>query len=258
MEDEDYLLDDDDELVEYYPPVGEDESEDEEGDDGGEESSDLDSSDIDIDEADSSAYHGKMTSKEVWLSTAYDDIVKVAQKDKDNAIEVAALTVVRANPRHTSAVTAAKIVGELFNRQGHNRIVNSIYTPDTPLMGEDVDEEFLQESDGGFNRHFTDEAREQIAEFVEYLSNRDLSQDSVISRRRKQRQLPAFIIFLFSSGMYDLLINCPTMPEEYAKQISSALREITSKKYDIVEELAKRYEEAGRPLSTAWFCCVDG
>ena len=202
-----------------------------------------------------------MTSEEIWLCSAYDDIIKAAQKEKDNAIEIAAQTIVKANPKHTSANTIQMIIKDLFQRQGHSRMVNSVYTPDTPLRGEDVDEDFLQEGDGGFNRKFSQEARDQIAAFVEYLSTRDLSKDSIISKRRKQRQLPAFIIFLFSSGMYDFIINCPTMPEEYSRQINNALKKILQSKYDIVEELAKRYESAGRPkvadrvrkLQLAWF-----
>ena len=61
--------------------------------------------------------------------------------------------------------------------------------------------------------------------------------------------------------MYDLIIDCPTMPEEYATQIKEALNKIMKSKYDIVEELAKRYDEMGRPaiaarvrkMGTAWF-----
>lgn len=259
MEDEDYLLEDDDDLTESYYPQEEDE--DDEDEESGEFNDSDDIVERDVDEIDSTAYKGRMTPEEIWLSSAYDDIVKAGQKEKDNAIEVAAQTIVKANPKHTSANTIQMIIKDLFQRQGHSRMVNSVYTPDTPLMGEDVDEDFLQEGDGGFNRRFAEEARDQIAAFVEYLSTRDLSKDSIISKRRKQRQLPAFIIFLFSSGMYDLIINCPTMPEEYARQIDSALRRILQSKYDIVEELAKRYEEAGRPkvaervrrLQLAWF-----
>lgn len=93
------------------------------------------------------------------------------------------------------------------------------------------------------------------------MATRDISKDSIISKRRKQRQIPAFIIFLFSSGMYDLIVECPTMPEEYATQIKEAMRKILKAKYDIVEELAKKYEEMGRQavadrvrkLQLSWF-----
>lgn len=257
VDEDDYLLGDDDDLDESYYPSEEEEDEEELE----EEFEDSEVVDKDVDEIDSTAYEGRMTPSEIWLSSAYDDIIKAGQKDKDNAIEIAAQTVVKANPKHTSANTIQMIIKELFQKQGHSRLVNSIYTPDTPLRGEDIDEDFLQDGDGGFNKRFAQEARDQIAQFVEYLSTRDLSKDSVISRRRKQRQLPAFIIFLFSSGMYDLIVNCPTMPEEYAKQIDNALKRIIQMKYDVVEELAKRYEEAGRPrvadkvrkLQLSWF-----
>ena len=261
MEEEDYLLDDDDDLIEsyYQPQEEEDSDEDEEVDESSEDSESV--VDKDVDEIDSTVYEGRMTPEEIWLCSAYDDIIKAGKKEKDNAIEIAAQTVVKANPKHTSANTIQLIIKELFQKQGHSRMVNSVYTPDTPLRGEDVDEDFLQEGDGGFNRRFAQEARDQIAQFIEYLSTRDLSKDSIISRRRKQRQLPAFIIFLFSSGMYDLIINCPTMPEEYSKQIDNAMKTILQKKYDIVEELAQRYESIGKPkvadrvrkLQLAWF-----
>jgi hypothetical protein len=140
-------------------------------------------------------------------------------------------------------------------------MVNSLYTPDTPLRGEDVDIDFKDEDDSGFNKRYAEEARNQIARFIEFLATRDISKDSIISKRRKQRQIPAFIIFLFSSGMYDLIVECPTMPEEYATQIKEAMRKILKAKYDIVEELAKKYEEMGRQavadrvrkLQLSWF-----
>ena len=140
-------------------------------------------------------------------------------------------------------------------------MVNSVYTPDQPLRGEDFDEDYLQDTDGSFNRRFAQEARDQISRFIDFLNNRDLSKDSIISARRKRRQLPAFIIFLFSSGMYDLIINCPSMPPEYQKQIDYALKRIMEMKYDVVEALAEAYEKAGRDkvaervrrLQLAWF-----
>ena len=111
------------------------------------------------------------------------------------------------------------------------------------------------------NKRFSQEAKDQIARFVGYLASRDLSKDSTNSRNRKMRQLPAFIIFLFSSGMYDLIINCPTMPKEYSEQINRAMEKIIQSKYDIVEDLAKEYEKAGRykvadrvrKMQLAWF-----
>lgn len=256
MED-DFLLDEED-YLDDQDVIGSDESEDSDNDDS--ESSALGD---DVEEGgnlDTEQYKGKMTKDEVWLSTAYDDIVAAGKKDADNAIEDAVTTVVWANPKHTSTKTVGDIIKELFHKQGHHRMVNSIYTPDTPLRGEDLDTEF-GEDDLGFNKKYSEEARDHIARFIGYLASRDLSKDSVISRRRKQRQIPAFIIFLFSSNMYDFIIDCPTMPEEYATQVKEAFNRIMKAKYDIVEELAAKYDELGRTavaarvrkMGIAWF-----
>lgn len=261
MED-DFLLDEEEDLENqgYLEPndVADDSNDDNDSDS---ESMIEESLEESKDKADESKYDGKMSKGEVWLSTAYDDIVAAGKKDTDNAIEDAVTTVVWANPKHTSINTVGYIVKALFHKQGHSRMVNSLYTPDTPLRGEDVDIDFRDEDDSGFNKMYAEEARNQISRFIEYLANRDLSKDSTISKRRKQRHIPAFIIFLFSSGMYDLILNCPTMPEEYDSQIKEALKKIMKAKYDIVEELAKKYEELGRQavadrvrkVGTSWF-----
>lgn len=250
MED-DYLLDEDDDLEidqGYYGDDPDDESDDSYGDNS------ADPDDIDsinegegLDDKEAKEYEGKMTKDEIWLSSAYDDIVAASKDTKNsNAIEDAATIVVMANPKHTSAVTISNVVKDLLNKQGHARMNNSLYTPDTPLRSEDVDIDYKEEDDSGFNKEYAKAARDQIARFIDYLANRDLSKDSVISRRRKQRHIPAFIIFLFSSGMYDLILNCPTLPEEYKTQVDQAFKKIMQAKYDIVEELAKKYEEKGR------------
>ena len=260
MED-DYLLDDED--LDNQIVI---QSDDEEGDSGisssdSDQDADSSSSLDEYDESSAGVYGGKMTSFESWLSLAYDDIGKYAKAGADGAIEAAATIVVKANPKHTSEKTIGDIVKDLFHKQGHSRMVNTVYTPEGPLRGEDVDLDYLGEDDSGFNQKFANEAREQIARFIGYLASRDLSKDSTISRRRKQRHIPAFIIFLFSSGMYDLIVGCPTLPEEYSSQVKNALETIMKSKYDIVEELAKKYEEMGRPkvaervrkLQLAWF-----
>lgn len=242
MED-DYLFGDDEELDEgfYQPAVDE---EDEESDGSSEEVEEE--SARGTNKAESAKYEDLLTREEIWLMSAYDDIVAAGRNNKENAIEDAATIVVQANPKHTAQATIGYIVKDLFHKQGHSRMQNSIYTPDTPLRGEDVDEEFNLTDDTSFNRFFAEEARAQIARFISYLANRDLSKDSVVSRRRKQRHIPAFIIFLFSSGLYDLIINCPTLPVVYAKQVSNALQKITEAKYDVVEKLAQEYEKRGR------------
>lgn len=258
MED-DYLLEDEDDIYEgdYYP---QEESDEDEDDIGG-------SRDSEPTKTDTSGYKGKIGPDELWLITAYDDIVAAGNKNKEKfetiqgSIIDAATTIVRANPKHTAEATIGHIVQELFQKQGHHRMVNSIYTPDTPLRGEDVDFDLNDDDDSKFNRRFSQEAKDQVTRFVGYLASRDLSKDSTNSKNRKLRQLPAFIIFLFSSGMYDLIINCPTMPKEYSEQIDRAMEKIIQSKYDIVEDLAKEYEKAGRQkvadrvrkMQLAWF-----
>lgn len=240
MED-DYLYGDEEELDEgFYQPA---EDEDDESEDSSEVEEEAARG---TKKAESAKYEDLLTKDEVWLMSAYDDIVAAGRNNKENAIEDAATIVVQANPKHTAAATIGYIVKDLFHKQGHSRMQNSIYTPDTPLRGEDVDEEFNLSDDSSFNRFFAEEARNQIAKFIKYLANRDLSKDSVVSRRRKLRHIPAFIIFLFSSGLYDLIINCPTMPVVYAKQINNALQKIMGAKYDVVEKLAQEYEKRGR------------
>ena len=257
MIDDDYMLNDDEELIEdqYYQQDKEDE-EDESNNSTEEEIEEKPQKKVD-----SSIYGGRLTKTEIEFLSSYDDIIDASKRGKDNVIEDAVSVVVNANPKHNSSVTVGHILQDLLHKQGHARMVNSSYTPNTILRSEDLDLDLYQEDDSGFNKRFAQEARDQIARFVGYLANRDLSKDSVISRRRKERQLPAFIIFLFSSGMYDLIVNCPTMPKEYSVQIDSALERLTKAKYQIVEDLARRYEEMGRPkvaervrkLQTAWF-----
>ena len=254
MNDDDYMLNDDEELVEdqyYQQPDDEDEELDSVPEDEIEEKPKK---------VDATIYGGRLTKTEIEFSYSYDNIMDAVRNNKGNAIEDAASIVVWANPKHNSQATIGHILQEMFHKQGHSRMQNSAYTP-TTLRSEDLDMDLYLDDDSGFNKKFAQEARDQITRFVDYLANRDLSKDSVISRRRKERQLPAFIIFLFSAGMYDLILNCPTMPKEYAVQIDSALERLMKAKYQIVEELAKRYDEMGRPkvaervrkLQTAWF-----
>lgn len=244
MNEDDFLLDEEDDLEEqeYISPEEEDEDSD-----SGEEEDDETASKPTATESD---YGGRMTRDEIFLSSYYDDIAMAAKKslDKvsmgggrafDSSIVDAARTVITAAPKNTSTVTIENFVKELFQTQGHNRIPSSLYAPDQPLRGTDLE-------DGEFNAEYTREARNNIARFIDYLANRDLSKDSITSRNRKLRHIPALIIFLFSSGMYDLILNCETMPEEYATQISQAFKKIQQQKYDVVEALAQIYEKRGR------------
>lgn len=253
---DDFLLDEEDDIEsQEYVTVDEDDEEDgdssseEEGSDsgGGRSGPKLTEED----------YGGRMTSKEIYLSSAYDDIMISAKKNKDrvstgggrlfdgNVVD-AVRTIIGSAPKNTASMTVEYYTKEFFQTQGHNRIPASIYVPDQPIRSADLDDEFGGTDDSGFNEELAEAYRDQVARFVKYLSERDLSKDSISSAKRKQRQLPAFIIFLFSSNMYDLVLNCPTMPEEYSGQIKNAFNRIQKVKYDIVEQLANRYDERGR------------
>lgn len=269
MEDDDFKLDNGDDLDESrydISPLDESDEDDDESENENQESDDGDDG-AKLSKAEKEAIAEEavkhMTEKETWLENAYDELMKARSKS-DTPLNDVVMILLSANPAHTSMSTKQKIAKEVFQAQGHNRLINSIYTSDTPLRGADVEIELDSDNyvdSTGFNSKFTDEAREQIARFVDYLASRDLSKETINSRKRKEKQLPAFIIFMFSSGMYDLIINCPTMPEEYAKQIDHAMKKITESKYDVVEALAIAYEEAGRQevadkvrqMQLAWF-----
>jgi hypothetical protein len=272
MDDSDFLLDDDGDYVDdsFIIPAEDDDEDDEDlmGDEDDSSSSSFEGKKEDV-----ALYQGKMTEAEVSMSYAYTLIKKADNELRDERVAVGGglnfpqnvLDAVRhllsADPNNTSKKFIEDTFNEVFHSQGHNRIPASVYSPDQSLKSSDLGEEFGNIEDNGFNEEVTKEAREQIANFVDYLASRDLSKDSVVSRKKKKRQLPAFIIFLFSSGMYDLIINCPTMPPEYDKQIHNAFKRIQQRKYDVVEELALAYEAAGRPaiakkvrkLGVRWF-----
>ena len=247
MDEDDFLLDDEDENI-YFPP---EEITDSDDDDIGESEEDESTN------LDTSLYKGKLSDNELWFITAYNDVAK----SKD--VEEAATIIVLANPQHTSTNTVAQIIKDMFQKQGHSRIQNTKYQQG-PLRGEDmagiIDEE-SDDVDVEVNNELMEEIKNMVNDFVEYLSTRDLSEDSITSKRRKQRQLPAFIIFMFSSGIYDFIIGCPSMPAEYQEQISFALKKINQAKYDILEAMAKKYEEVGRPevakkvrdMGLSWF-----
>lgn len=263
--DDDFLLDEDETFDEGYVESNED-SEDESFEEESEENEE------ELSEKSKEDYHGKMTADEIWLSSAYNDIVNASSKDVgkisvgggrafDAVLVDAVRSVIMANPLNTSSFTVENITKEFFQAQGHSRIVSTLYTPDKPLRVSDLDDDLGGDDDFEFNQQYAKALREQISRFVKYLADRDLEKDSAVSKRRKQRQLPAFIIFLFSSGMYDLIISCPTMPKEYDEQIVKAMERISKAKDDVVEALADRYEEHNRQevadmvrkLGTAWF-----
>lgn len=248
MDDDDFLLEDEDDEM-YYPP---EESEEGDEDDVGESEENGDSTKIDT-----SLYKGQLSDNEIWLIGAYSDIQRCKEADE------AATIILSANPQHTSSFTISRIVLDMFQKQGHTRMQATQYSAG-PLKGSDmkslVDEEH-DDLDADINTEILDETKKMVNEFVGYLVNRDLSEDSVVSKKRKLRQLPAFIIFLFSSGLYDFILNCSNMPSEYQEQINFALKKINQTKFDILEDMAKKYEEAGRPkiakkareMGLSWF-----
>lgn len=252
MRDDDFLLDDDESLDDYTVYNDDDDDDDDNEDDSSGEESDSD--DDEEKEVNVDDFLGKMTENEIKMSNSYDYIKKSAQQKDDvmidglafdTAIIDGARNILNAMPMNTSSGTVENHVKTLFQTSGHNRIPASVYSPDLPLRSNTVGEEFGGDEDG-FNEQYTKDARDHIARFVKYLSTRDLSRDSITSRRRKLRELPALIIFLFNSGMYDLIINCPTMPPEYQEQINNAFKKINEQRRNIIEALAARYESKGR------------
>ena len=253
--DDEYLIDDAEELNEdgYFNNNSE-ELDDEDPD---EEELKEEPEDVTLDEN----QKGKLTERELDFILKYDDLTKEGKAAGDNMILDMLTIIVASNPQHSSQKTINDLVRSILGKTGKNRVTNSIYTPDDLLRGQDVDEDFLGDDASKFNQEFIEEARNLIADFIDFLANRDLSKDSAFSKRRKLRQIPAFIIFLFSSGLYDLILNCPTMPKEYDDQINHAFQVIMKTKYDIVEQLAREYEARGRQavadrvrkLGLAWF-----
>jgi hypothetical protein len=254
--DDEYLIDDTEELNEDGYFNNSEEQEDEDPEEFEEELKES-PEDVTLDES----QKGKLTERELDFILKYDDIKKEGKAAGDNMLLDMLTIIVASNPQHSSQKTINDLVRSILGKTGKNRVTNSIYTPDEMLSGQDVDEDFLGDDASKFNRELIEEARSLIADFIDFLANRDLSKDSAFSKRRKLRQIPAFIIFLFSSGLYDLILNCPTMPKEYDDQINHAFQVIMKTKYDIVEQLAREYEARGRQivadrvrkLGLAWF-----
>lgn len=252
MIEDNYLLDEEDNLDSLIVDNPEDEElgEDEEG-------NEVLDDDIGGTTGSESDYIGKMTKREIEMSSYYNNIMLSGQKASDNTkvslggrlfpsnVVDAVNNVLSADPKNTSKATVSKFQKALFHVQGHTHIVGSVYQPDQ-LRVDSLDEEFGGIDDSGFNEQMTKDLKSQIDRFVKYLSSRDLSRDSIRSRNYKLRQLPAFIIFMFTSGLYDFIISCPSMPPEYQSQIDNAMRRLNQNKYNLVTELANRYESAGR------------
>lgn len=253
---EDYYFDDldNDELDEsaYFEPIATDE--DDSSDEGG-----------DLDEPEPIHSGGKkpnkteyleagnLTKDEVWLINAYDDIVKCKPENLEQAVTIA----VYANPKHTAQSTVNSIVKELFSKQGHSRRQNYLYDAGF-LRGEDLDDDDVS---ARFNEEFAKAYQTHINNFFKYLANRDMSDESKVAVTQKKRHIAAFIIFLFSSGSYGYLMDCPDMPEEYRTQVEYAFRRIDNIKNQIITDLASEYDAQGRPdvantvrnLGPTWF-----
>lgn len=242
--DDEFLLDDNDgELDEtgYYQNNEENDEEDPVSED------DVGTEDEVDPEEKAKSYGGKLSEFEMKCILGYDDVVATAKQSGDDGLMSALLTIVGTNPSHASSKVVADITRSILGRSGHNRMTNNIYTDNQALSGVDVDEDFLgDDGTSRFNQEFTEEARRLITDFIEYLANRDLSKDSVFSRNRKQRNIPALVIFLFSANLYNLIINIPTMPKVYDDQINNAFQVIMKNKFDLVEQLAREYEARGR------------
>lgn len=247
MIDDDFLLDENDEYDDGLSSIGIDPEE--------EESDEL----LPSTKYNAEAYKGKMSSLELDLIKMYDEVLKSAD------VKEACSTILSAIPHHTSSNTVGNLIKEIFHLQGHHRMVNTLNLDDGAYRGllssEDIASVLGEEDDDSFNEQYAKEAQELITRFIDYLANRDLSGDSINSIRKKKRQIPAFIIFLFQAGMYDLILDCPTLPEYYQKQVKQAFNKINEEKRTVVEDLAKAYEAAGRTnvaervreLGTAWF-----
>lgn len=190
---------------------------------------------------------------EVELTKSYDEITR------SDDIELAVSLVVAANPQHSNGNTIDKIVMGILHKQGKSRMQNSYSTG--LLRGYEVDSVLEEDDNGEFNEKVTEAYRDLVSRFIESLATADLSNDNAANKRRKQRRLPAFLIFLFSNNMYNFVLNCPTLPDDYKMQVNDALRRINDTKYELVEELAQKYEAAGRDevakrvrqLQLAWF-----
>ena len=206
-----------------------------------------------------SEYDGLLSGREASMIVAYDEFEKGINEENLSSRLIA---IVNQIPKHTSAKLKQDVVKGILDSQGHNRYLATIYNPEDVLTDRDV-RTALGEDTGSddFNKEYSKALKKHVARFVEYLSTRDLSKDSILSASTKKKQLPAFIIYLFSIGSYDLIMDCPTMPPEYDKQIKNALLSLEHEKYKIVEELADRYDEEGRSevaakvrkLKLAWF-----
>ena len=229
MNENEFLIDEDDPYMGLEDPVPQEVAEEDES--------------LQSDEVDDSEIDESNKSYEYELAKAYDDIVRAG--DLTEVIQ----TVISANPINSNGVIVGEKLKEFMHIQGKTRIVNN-YSSGL-LVASDVESDMEGDDSGELNERKEREYKDLIWRFIKSLAERDLSKDSATLRRRKLRHIPALIIFLFSSKMYGLIINCPYLPEEYQEQIKNALLKINERKYELVDELANMYEAAGSNLLAA-------
>lgn len=182
---------------------------------------------------------GGITRTELLLSRLYDNM-------KTQDLETLTSVVISANPVHTSGSTISNYMLEIFHKQGKNRMPNSFSTG--LLEGADVEAALEGEEEAyGFNEQLMKSYNEVVGGFLSYLSNMDYSKDNAVNKKRKQRLLPAFIIYLLSSKIYTPLIaNIDVLPFDYQQQVREAFQKIQDQKHEIVEEIAREFEKRGR------------
>lgn len=267
MIEDDYLLDEDDDGGDLDSVIVDTADDDEDG--GDPENDDLDSSSP-VSSAIQKDESGRLTSREMKLSSLYNDTLIAVKRNQDSSvlggrvwegyISDALANLIAADPKNTSSFIRKKLASALFRTQAKNQIVGSVYQPER-MRADDLDEKFGGIDDDGFNERLTKDLREQITRFIGYLASRDLSRDGTRARNFKVRHIPAFIIYMFSSGLYDFITHCPTMPEVYQNQIDNAMKRLNQGRVNLVEELASEYEKRGkqdiadmvRRRGVAWF-----
>lgn len=240
--DEDYYLDDEEDSgLDAYEI---DSTEDEE-----ERATEEDyEDDVDSDISINLEHSNKFTEREKEMIALYDKITKWTKSGESKDLDATTFyrnvlePVLTCDPRNTSQVTIQKLLNDFCNTQGRSRKTMTFLAEgaknEINLDDEEADDEAV-------NKKLFDQQAEIVSRFVEYLANRDLSKDSPVNAKRKQRQLPAFIIFLFSTGNANLIKDCETLPDVYKKQVTKAIKDLTKMRYDLVEELAQRYDKLG-------------
>lgn len=236
MNENDFLIEEEDQdqdgFLGYDDPIPqEEEAENEQDSDGSSEDDEGSESDLNLN------IPSGMTSYEMELARGYDNLIKAS--DLIEAVQV----VISANPVNNNGVIVGEKLKEFMQLQGKTRIVNN-YSAGL-LTSADVESDLEGDDSSEINEAKQREVKDLIWRFIKYLAERDLSQDSPVNRRRKLRHIPALIIYLFSSKMYGLLINCPYLPEDYQDMVRNALNKINERKYELVDELASMLEAAG-------------